>query len=100
MKSKRIQLEQTYTIDLSKIDGEGDFLCPRCGTEISPDDETENVYSVLEPKVNGSDLEEVLICCNRCGSQINLTGFSSERELSRTDEERALTNRLCYITHV
>jgi hypothetical protein len=41
-----------YTIDLTKIGGSGDFPCPRCGTTISPDDCTEEVYQILEPKVS------------------------------------------------
>ena len=68
---------QEYRIDLTKIDGDGDFSCPRCGAKISPDDETEEVYSILEPRVNNKGLEELLICCNRCSSHIQLTGFSS-----------------------
>jgi hypothetical protein len=87
----------TYTVDLTKLVGKGDFLCPHCGTKISPDDKTENSYSIIEPKVNGSDLEEVLICCNRCGSQITLTGFSMEQELAPIDQESALT---IYVAHL
>jgi len=40
-----------------ELEGKGDFLCPRCGTKISPDDETEKVYSILEPKVRKNTLE-------------------------------------------
>jgi predicted RNA-binding Zn-ribbon protein involved in translation (DUF1610 family) len=32
-----------YTVDLTKIDGDGSFPCPRCGTTISPDDESDEV---------------------------------------------------------
>ena len=66
-----------FKIDLTLIDGDGDFSCPKCGTKISPDDESEKVYSILEPRVNTNGLEEVVIRCNRCCSQIQLTGFSS-----------------------
>jgi predicted RNA-binding Zn-ribbon protein involved in translation (DUF1610 family) len=65
-----------YRVDLTKIDGNGDFSCPKCGSVISPDDATEEKYSVLEPKVNRHGLEEVIIRCNNCTSQIHLTGFS------------------------
>jgi len=64
------------TIDLAKLEGEGDFLCPNCGTLISPDDETEDVYSVLETKVRNDMLENLLIQCNNCSNEILLTGFS------------------------
>jgi len=63
-------------LDLTKIDGNGDFPCPKCGVIISPEDETEDVYIILEETVRNDALEEMLIQCNKCGSQIRLTGFS------------------------
>ena len=65
-----------YDLDLIKLEGKGDFVCPCCGVLISPDDETEEVYSVLEAKVRDNVLENLMIRCNRCGSKIVLTGFS------------------------
>jgi ribosomal protein S27AE len=65
-----------HRLDLTKIDGNGDFPCPRCGTVISPDDSTEEKYSILYPRVNSKGLEEIVILCSNCGSQIYLTGFS------------------------
>jgi len=64
-----------YEVDLTKIKGEGDFPCPSCGVVISPEDETEDVYSILETKVKGESLEELVIQCNKCGSKIRLVGF-------------------------
>jgi len=64
-----------YEVDLTKIKGEGDFPCPSCGVVISPEDETEVVYSILETKVKGESLEELVIQCNKCGSKIRLVGF-------------------------
>ena len=64
-----------YQVDLTKIHGDGDFPCPNCGVVISPEDETENVYCILETKVKGQTLEELVIQCNKCGSKIRLTGF-------------------------
>jgi len=66
-----------FTVDLTKIEGEGDFPCPKCGVTISPEDETEKVYSILETKVKGDSLEELIILCNSCGSEIHLMGFLS-----------------------
>jgi hypothetical protein len=71
-----------YSIDLTKIDGEGNFLCPVCGTLISPDDTSEETYSVVEPIVSDNGLEELIIYCNLCGNQIHLIGFSLLKELS------------------
>ena len=66
----------THEIDLIALEGKGDFLCPRCGTKISPDDETEEAYSILEPKVSNNELESLLIECNKCSNKILLNGFS------------------------
>ncbi|MBN2260653.1 MAG: hypothetical protein JW702_08905, partial [Clostridiales bacterium] len=48
-------------IDLTQIDGNGDISCPSCGVIISPEDESEEVYTIIEEKVNGEDLEELVI---------------------------------------
>jgi predicted RNA-binding Zn-ribbon protein involved in translation (DUF1610 family) len=65
-----------YKVDLAKIDGKGDFPCPRCGTSISPDDCTEEAFTILGTKVNKQGLEELVIRCKKCESQLHLTGFS------------------------
>jgi len=70
-----------YTIDLTEVGGNGDFSCPRCGTTISPEDVTEKAYCILEPKVSSQGLEELVIRCNTCESQIRLTGFSLLQKL-------------------
>ncbi|MBE0512609.1 hypothetical protein IBX38_06130 [Candidatus Bathyarchaeota archaeon] len=62
-------------LDLTRIRGNGDFPCPNCGVIISPEDETEDVYSILETKVKGQALEELVIQCNKCASRIRLIGF-------------------------
>ena len=70
-----MQRIEFYTIDLTKVKGKGEFTCPKCGTIISPDDETENVYTIIEPVVKDESLKKLIIKCNSCGSQIHLTGF-------------------------
>lgn len=64
-----------HLIDLTKIDGEGSFPCPNCGAIISPEDETEEVYRIIDAKTEGDELAEIVIKCKRCGSIIRLTGF-------------------------
>ncbi|MCW4046061.1 MAG: hypothetical protein NWE99_00650 [Candidatus Bathyarchaeota archaeon] len=64
-----------YTIDLSKIDGDGSFPCPKCGTVISPEDETEEVYKIVDTKVINDELVELVVVCEKCKSSIKLTGF-------------------------
>ena len=70
-----MQTIQFYTVDLTKIDGRGKIRCPKCRIEISPDDRTENVYTILEPVMKGECLEKIVLQCNSCGSYIHLTGF-------------------------
>lgn len=74
MKQKK---SSVYRIDLTKIEGDGSFPCPNCGAIISPDDETEEIYTILETNVRNDKLEELVIQCNKCGSKIFLVGFSS-----------------------
>lgn len=64
-----------YVVDLTKIDGDGAFSCQKCGALISPDDETEEVYQIVETKVEKDYLTELILMCNRCGSTIKLVGF-------------------------
>lgn len=66
---------KSYTVDLTKIKGRGVFRCPGCEVEMSPDDRTEKVYTILEPVMKGDRLEKILLQCNRCKSHICLTGF-------------------------
>ena len=73
MSAKRPQ--QVYKIDLTKIEGNGDFSCPGCGALISPDDESDQVYTIIDTKMKGDKLEELAITCNKCGSKIHIVGF-------------------------
>ncbi len=65
----------SYTINLAKIDGDGSFPCPKCGTVLSPEDESEQVYKIVNTKVVNSELVELLIMCRKCATTIKLTGF-------------------------
>ncbi len=72
-----MERNKPYTIDLTKIKGKGNVKCPKCGVEMSPDDTSEDVYTVLQPIANRDCLERVVLQCNRCGSKINLVGFNN-----------------------
>jgi ribosomal protein S27AE len=72
---RKVKQPRVYKVDLTKIQGEGDFPCPNCGVIIAPEDETEEVYHILETKSNGEALEELVIKCNNCGSKIWVVGF-------------------------
>jgi len=80
MKKATVKRDITYTIDLTKIDGDGAFPCPKCGTMISPDDESEELYHIVETKVKNDELAELILTCNKCGSTIKLTGFLAQPE--------------------
>jgi hypothetical protein len=74
---RKMQKTEPYTIDLTKIHGKGKVSCPKCGVEISPDDTSEEVYTILEPVVRGNCLEKIVLQCNSCRSQISLVGFGA-----------------------
>lgn len=67
--------QAVFKVNITQIEGEGEFPCPKCGVVISPDDETETVYKILETRVKGQHLEELILLCNKCGSKIRLIGF-------------------------
>jgi hypothetical protein len=87
-----------YKIDLTKIDGNGEFSCPCCGTTISPDDETEEAYFILGSKVNSYGLEELVIRCRRCSSNIHLTGFSFLQQIEEKPLNKERLSR--YVAHI
>jgi hypothetical protein len=95
---------QLFVVDLTKIDGSGAFSCPGCGNVISPDDCSEEVYSIIEPRVGKHGLEELLIRCGNCASQLHLTGFSLLQKVSDVDleklENRKKENTSSYFSHV
>jgi predicted RNA-binding Zn-ribbon protein involved in translation (DUF1610 family) len=80
MKRTTVKKDMIYTVDLTRIDGDGAFPCPKCGTMISPEDETEELYQIVETKVNNDELAELTLMCNRCRSKIKLVGFLNQPE--------------------
>ena len=80
MKKSIAKKDVPYTIDLTRIDGDGSFPCPKCGTVISPEDETEQVYKIVDTKLINDELVELVIMCSECGSKIKLTGFQQTVE--------------------
>lgn len=76
--SKEEPLEQSlcFVLDLSLTGRNGEFLCVECGLLLSPDDETEDNYSLVGTTVNCNGLESLVMQCQRCISEIRLVGFS------------------------
>ena len=71
----RTKLLLEYKVDLARLEGSGDFPCPKCGAKLSPEDETEATYSIKEIKTRRDRLEELVIQCHTCESLIHLAGF-------------------------
>jgi hypothetical protein len=77
-----MEKRKALVIDLSKLKGSGEFKCPKCGTVISPDDQSEEVYTILEPIVKEDHLEKIILQCNTCESKISLVGFHTLKKLN------------------
>jgi hypothetical protein len=80
MKKSMSKKSVPYTIDLTQIEGDGSFPCPKCGTVISPEDETEEIYKIVDTKIVNDELVELVITCGKCRSNIKLTGFQATIE--------------------
>ncbi len=75
MMKKLDKKDVDYTVNLATIKGDGSFPCPNCGTSISPDDESEETYQILDTKLLDDELAELIISCGKCRRIIKLTGF-------------------------
>lgn len=63
---------QQYSLNINSILDDGSFKCPKCGLQISPDDESDENYQIVDTKVVDNELSELVIYCNKCGSTIKL----------------------------
>ena len=75
MKKAVVQKSVAFTLDLTTIEGDGAFPCPKCGAVISPEDETEETYKIVDTKIVNDELVELVVVCSTCGSTIKLAGF-------------------------
>lgn len=66
-----------YIVDIAHLDEDGTFHCPICKTVISPDDETEDAYQILDTKMANHEIAELVIACRTCSTVITLTGFQN-----------------------
>lgn len=67
--------KNNFEVDLTNIEGDGDFHCPKCGLVISPNDLTTKVYTILSIEGKDDNPTSMVIQCNKCKSIINLNGF-------------------------
>ncbi len=75
MMKKAGQKGMEYTINLAAAKSDGSFQCPNCGMAISPDDENDDSYEILDTKLQNDELLELVISCGKCKSIITVTGF-------------------------
>jgi predicted RNA-binding Zn-ribbon protein involved in translation (DUF1610 family) len=88
MKQKLANQLTVYRMELDEINRNGSLPCPGCGAHISPDDQTEEVYTLLDINMNGVGLDEIVIRCNRCRSQIYISGFSKAEQIVNSPKKR------------
>jgi ribosomal protein S27AE len=75
MMMNKLKQDHEYIVDLLAVEGDGSFACPKCGMLISPEDKTEENYTILNTKVVNDELVELVVSCGKCGITIKLTGF-------------------------
>jgi predicted RNA-binding Zn-ribbon protein involved in translation (DUF1610 family) len=80
MKKADTKRSMAYTVDLTKIEGDGAFPCPKCGSIISPDDESEEYYQIVDTRVKNDELTELIVMCKKCGTTIKLVGFAPQSQ--------------------
>jgi predicted RNA-binding Zn-ribbon protein involved in translation (DUF1610 family) len=69
-------MKQILKVDLTKIDGDGEFFCPNCNEIISPEDKSGLVYDIIDIQTGeGGTLNKVIIECKSCRNFISLIGF-------------------------
>lgn len=88
MKQKIASQVVVYKMELTEINKNGSLPCPSCGAHISPDDKTEKIYTLLDINMSTSGLDEIVIRCNKCQSQIYISGFSNAEQLLDATEMR------------
>jgi len=72
--------KQVYKVDLTKAERSGAFPCPKCGSEIKPDDMTTYRLDESGTKTLRDEVKEMAVDCAKCGSPIKLTGFIHQQK--------------------
>ncbi len=90
------QQVKAYKFKVSQTNRDGTFKCPCCTAEISPDDHTEAAYVIKETKLQNNNLEEIIIQCQKCLTNIHLCGFS---DIYKKPETQTKQNEAVFISH-
>ena len=71
-----------FRINLTKIEGDGEFSCPDCSTTISPDDCSGLNYDILGViTLATGTVKEIIVKCRGCQSILYLGGFDLLNDL-------------------
>ena len=79
-------------VNIAEIEGFGDFSCSVCGSNISPDDTTEDNYKILEIRLIDGFPDEILLQCNECHNIISVIGFNVLNEHVKDETEKAIND--------
>jgi hypothetical protein len=91
MKQRIAKQLTVYKMELDEINRNGSLSCPGCGAHISPEDHSDKIYTLLYANMNSVGLDEIVIRCNRCQSQIYICGFSKAEQLLNNTEKLKLS---------
>jgi len=76
MDGTRMGQMSALKVNLNSIEGDGEFPCPSCGVMISPDDDSEKAYKIIDIETfKDGSLKTLTIVCRKCRSTIILEGF-------------------------
>jgi hypothetical protein len=76
-----------FKVNLKAIEGDGEFPCPSCKAMISPDDDSETTYKIIDiDTFSDGSLKTLAIQCRKCRSSIVLEGFDLLNELDEPSE--------------
>jgi hypothetical protein len=74
-------------VNLNSIEGGGEFPCPSCGVMISPEDDSEKSYRIMDIETfNDGSLKTLTIVCRKCRSTIVLEGFELLSDMENQGE--------------
>jgi len=69
-----------YIVKLSETDEKGNFPCPSCHIVISPDDLSNNIYTIQAVDLKDEIPQAIYIHCHVCGTDIKLVCDISNEE--------------------
>jgi DNA-directed RNA polymerase subunit RPC12/RpoP len=79
-----MSVQADFEVEVKDLDQNGAFPCPKCESEISPDDDSEENYVIINTKTKGDQLISLTFECKKCRTRTLLKGFPEfEQMLAR-----------------